>query len=809
MKERVLAKNLCFHCGEGCPTETLRIADKFFCCTGCQNVYSLLHQNQLGQYYCLNNTPSGSRIAEFPSHKFQFLDDPTIAARFISFQNAQQTQVTFFLPQIHCSSCLWLLEHLRQLNSAILSSTVNFPAKQITIAFEQEQVSLRQIAELLARIGYEPHIALNDNPNNDAIALRQQSRQTALQLGVVGFCFANIMLISFPEYLGLSYKNDPTLTAVFRYFNLMLSLPVLIIGARPFFSNALHSLQQKMLNIDTPIALAITITFLRSVYEIITQTDAGYLDSMSGIVFFMLIGRALQNKTYAALRFDRDYTSYFPIAVSAINQSGDVFSKKIQDIAKDDVLLVHCQEIIPVDALLSKGKANVDYSFITGENTPTHVGIGEILYAGGKVIGEKIEVVAIKSFSQNSFTQLWNNAAFKQEVKPDFSFVHILSQYFSIAVLTLALVAGLYWAWVQPAYAWQAVTAVLIVACPCALLLSSSFTNGFIISLFSSNGMFVKNSQTVEQLSRVSHLVFDKTGTLTDPHRLAVSFEGEPLPAPTQSVVLSLLSQSLHPLSQAIIQQFSTILLTHIEHFKQIEGKGIEGWHNEQHYQIGSADFLQLPPTPYPVEGSEVWLKIDEVVKGRFVVKNHIQQQVPTMLQTLQNENYNLSLLSGDNDSSKAQWEAVFPQTADLIFKQNPQQKLDYVQQLQQTGVSVLMVGDGLNDAGALQQSDVGIAIVENAFSFSPACDAVLHVGQVGQLHQYLHAAKAVRLLIITTFIYSLLYNVIGLYFALSAQLSPIVAAILMPLSSISIILISFLGTYCIGKRYLNAIPSA
>ena len=788
---KLATENKCYHCGDDCKTSSIKIEDKQFCCSGCKSVYQILNQNHLDNYYCLNENP-GVALKDVEPSKFQFLDDETIARKIVSFSNQAVTQVTFYLPQIHCSSCLWLLENLKKINEFILSSQVNFNTKQISVSFNHQKISLRGVAELLASIGYEPHISLNELEINKV----EKSKASAIKIGIAGFCFANIMLISFPEYLGLSYTSDHSLTKFFRLLNLGISLPVLFYCANEFFINAFHSYKQKYLNIDAPIALAIVMTFGRSVYEIFTNTGAGYLDSMSGIVFFMLIGRALQSRTQSSLKFNRDYKSYFPIVVTVID-NGIQSSKQIEKIKTDDILLLHHQEIIPVDCILSKGKAEIDYSFITGESESHFVNIGEIIYAGGKVLGSNLEVITVKPFSQNSFTQLWNNSVFKTKTEP-YSFVTNLSKYFSFALFTLAISAFVYWRIVDPTKALDAFTAALIVACPCSLLLTSSFTFGYIIELFTKRGMFVKSTQTIEELAKANHIVFDKTGTITEANHLDIHFDGNPLFEEEKIIIFSCMQQSMHPLSRAIVEHYKGFKKINIPNLKEVKGYGIEAWINDQHIKIGSAEFVGVLSENNNAK-SFVYVKIDEIVKGKFVIENKIKEGIDGLFDNL--NGYGISLLSGDNESSKIQMKELFPQNSALLYKQLPADKLNYILELQNQGKKVMMVGDGLNDAGALKQSNCGVSIVQNHFSFSPACDAILESKNIGKLNAFINSAKDCKRLIQFTFAYSILYNVVGLSIAVSAHLEPVVAAILMPSSSISIILISFLGTKYIERK--------
>lgn len=786
-------KSTCFHCGEPCTDAIIQFDGKPFCCSGCQTVYGILHQHHLDDYYCYTTNP-GVKIEELPSEtKYDYLLDHEVEKKLIEYKDEKQGRVSFHLPQMHCSSCLWLLEHLYKIHDGILNSQVNFPDKQLTISYLHQRINLKEIATLLAKIGYEPRITLQDYEESKS---KHSSREIYIKLGLAGFCFANIMLISFPEYLGLEMTENKTLVQFFRYTNVALSIPLLLISGKEFFVNAIKGIRLRMLNIDAPIALAVAVTFLRSLYEIITQTGAGYLDSMSGIIFFMLIGRSLQNKTFSALKFNRDYKSYFPISVSKL-VNGKEQSTKIQDIRIDDLLRLRHKEIIPVDCLLSSKRAEIDYSFITGESDVKLLNAGDVLYAGGKVVSASVDVVVAKEFSQNSFTSLWNHSTFNKNDAEETTFVDTIAKYFSVFLLILASASFALWYVINPSNAWLAFTSVLIVACPCTLLLASSYTYGFILELFSLEGFFAKNAQTIQKMAKVNHIVFDKTGTLTQAHHQNIELTGNCLGNDELNIIISVLAHSTHPLSRVIVNRYQKGILFDIKNIKEVEGQGIEAWYEDSWIKIGRASYVGVDEINAGNQ-STVYFKLGHGAFGCFLISNVLKSGVNEMIQKL--ADYKLSLLSGDNEMSRRQMQEVFPLSAKLNFKQTPNDKLHYIEQQQASKDIVLMIGDGINDAGALKQSDVGISLVEDTFAFSPASDVIMNQKRIQDLDKFLLASRRVKKLIIATFIYSLLYNAVGLSYAVTAGLNPLIAAILMPASSISVILIAYLGTQHIHK---------
>lgn len=795
VEDKIIAT--CYHCGEACGTEGLKALDKTFCCNGCMNVYQLLHQHELEDYYCLNQAP-GQKVKAVPLEKFAFLDEATVIQKLLLFRNEQQAQVAFYLPQMYCSSCLWLLEHLSELNQNIIGSQVNFNTKTLKVTFQIEALSLRALAELLARIGYEPVIDIyEDKAEKD----KYNSKRAYLKLGITGFCFANIMLIAFPEYLGLDPKTQPGLALFFKIANVLLALPVVFYGAKEFFVNAWYSYRQRYLNIDAPIALAVAVTFGRSLYEVWSNTGAGYFDSMSGIVFFMLLGRTLQNRSYTTLRFNRDYKSYFPVAVSRI-KDGNKSLIKLEEIEANNILMIHHQEVIPTDCLLSKGSAKIDYSFVTGEDKAEEIDKGAVIYAGGRNVGEAIEVLTVKPFSQNSFTQLWNSSVFQKQTDDKESRITLISKYFSLAVLLVALGTFIAWQFVQPSVAWKAATAVLIVACPCSLLLTSSFTNGYLLERLARVGCYLKNARVLEQMTRIQHIAFDKTGTLTAANASGLKVELMTLEEEELNLVLYALSQSLHPLSRAIVQYYHYRDGSYrIVSMKETPGAGIEAWADDKYYKMGNALFTK---TAVEISNNDtrVYVTVDGILKAEYAFEVVLIPSAAMLIQKL-SADYELSLLSGDNAASRQQLEGLFGKTSKLSYNMKPADKLHYINQLQESGKRVMMVGDGLNDAGALQQSDVGVAVVKSAFAFSPACDVIMEAEKLRFLPQFIAWAKGGKKLITAGFIYSLLFNMIGLGFAVTGNLSPLVAAILMPFSSLGIILIAYLGVRHMAR--LNA----
>jgi len=780
----------CYHCGVVCVDSTITSDDKLFCCEGCKLVYEVINEKGLCDYYNLQNHPGLAQVKVIRSDKYAYLDNEDIAKQLYTFTNGDHTIVTFYVPGVHCSSCMWLLEHLSRLDEGISESRLNFSAREVTVHFWRKRISIRRVTELLATIGYEPYISLDEAGEKKT---KTYNKQRTYKLGVAGFCFGNIMMMSFPEYFSGDNGLEAQYANLFRYLNLLLSLPVFFYSASEFFATAWSGLKQKSLNIDAPIALAIIITFVRSVYEIATNTGGGYLDSMSGIVFFMLAGRVVQERTWKSLSFSRDYKSYFPIAVNVVTPDG-VVSRKLQDLAEQDVVQLYNDEIIPADAIVLKGKAYVDYSFVTGESQPVTVQQQEMVYAGGRQIGEQLTIQIIKPVAGSYLTSLWNHYAFsknKTETNDKGSVIHTLSKYFTVVLLLLAVLTAVYWYFVDPSKIINSVSAMLIVACPCALLLSATFTNGNIMRLLSNNGLYLRDASVIEQLGKTNQVVFDKTGTLTEGGSEHITCKGNALTEHDKDMLYAVVSRSKHPNSRILTGWLGKNKNTvNVTAWQETAGKGIDAVVNNKRIRVGSGSYVGLSrESIVAADEASVYVRVDDKITA-FYLHSAFRSGVAEMIPILK-QKYKLSLLSGDNSRQQSVMEQLFGADNDLHFEQKPIDKLRYIESLQQKGQRVMMIGDGLNDAGALQQSNVGITLADDINNFTPSCDAILDAKKIAILPSLLKLAKASGWVMGFSFFVSIVYNIIGLYFAMQGLLQPVAAAILMPCSTISIVLIT------------------
>jgi Cu+-exporting ATPase len=786
----------CIHCGQDCGKNPVIWDDKTFCCNGCSMVFQILSEKKLDRYYDMMPTP-GIRLDQENTSgtRYAYLDNDEIRLKLLDFSDGGISRVNLFIPAIHCSSCIWLLENLNTIHKGIMHSHVNFVRKEVSITFRESDISLRQVIELLHTIHYIPDISYNKEKKDDH---QKANRRMIMKIGVAGFAFGNIMLLSFPDYLPGGEAIDELMAGTFGIVSFVLALPVITFCSSDFFLSAFKSLRKKIINIDLPLSIGIISLFLESTYEIFSGAGTGYMDSLAGLLFFMLIGRWYQSRTYQSLSFDRDYRSYFPIAVTRLLDGKEDFVQ-LKDLKTGDIILVRNGELIPVDSILTDGEGNIDYSFVTGESIPVSKKAGDFVFAGGKQSGAAIRLRVEKEVAQSYLTQLWNEDKLGEEAGIQMqSVITRVSHYFTLVILAIAFSAGVFWSFSDFGKAVYVFASILIVACPCALSLTIPFTFGNVMRVFGRNGFYIKNTEVIEKLTHADTVVFDKTGTLTHSRTMNIGWEGIALSAGEEQFIRSVARNSTHPLSIMVSEWLPVSALLAVDNYKEISGLGINGFVDGHRVMLGSRRFIAGNDVSEENKISSVYVSIDNKLRGFFKMENHYREGLPEVIAGM--KHMQLHLLTGDNDSEEANLRTYFSPDTQLHFNQTPVDKLEYITELKANGRNVIMIGDGLNDAGALLKADIGITIADDIYHFSPACDAILSSSKFGRLQDYLRFSKSAMNIVYASYLISFLYNIVGLTFAIQGLLSPVFAAILMPLSSISVVTFASLSVSALSK---------
>ncbi len=798
----------CAHCGDVCGRSAVPFEDKPFCCSGCRSVYELLSGMELCEYY--NEDSPGVSMRKFASHlEFEVLDDPAALRKLLTFSSRTLNRVVLTVPTLHCASCVWLLEQLDRFDSGVLSSQVDIMRKRVTVDYNPERTSLRHVAEQMARVGYSPLIRMEGESRHDFKA----TRGLYARLGLAGFAAGNTMLAYLARYLAGDRGLDPGVWLIFSIISIALAIPVLLYSASPWFTKAFAALRKRKLTLDVPVALGIAVLFGKSMFDLISGHGEGYLNSFTGLVFFLLIGRLFQQKAFDALSFDRTYRSFFPLSVRK-EKSGETATIPIEDVKIGDTLLVRNGEVIPCDAILASEIGYIDYSFVTGESMPVECTRDEIVHAGGRIVGHAARLVAIKTVSQSDLATMWERSSSHTQ-NPKHSSLLTLSdtfgKWFTAGALGVAVIAALAWL-PNIGASFSVFTSVLIVACPCALTLAAPITLGTAMGRLGERGIFLKQIGVLLNLTRIRSIFFDKTGTLTATD-YDIAYEGRPLLESERIALETIASNSAHPISRAIACSRGatgsirpvpreSFQIAELESVREELGKGLSGRSMGHAVAIGSLSFISdfcCIGNSTPTHRVAAHLALDGEYAGAFVVRERLREGIPEMMSKLKSK-FELRLISGDNARDRVLVESLFGE-GNVTFEQTPYGKIARVEEAQENGEAVLMIGDGLNDAGAMSAADVAIAVTDDTATLVPACDIIVRADTLRELPALIRYAHQMRALIIISLALSVIYNIAGLIFAGMGHLTPIFAAVLMPASSITVIAISAFGARIFARR--------
>lgn len=760
MRTSVTTDTVCHYCGDPCLEDKIVVKGNNYCCYGCATLDDVVAKINMSE--------------EDVKLEYKQFDIQENFDQLIEFKNDKVYKVQIVLPSIHCSSCIELLEDLPSFNADVLSSHVNFEQKRASIVAKRT-FKLSLLAQLLDEIGYPPQLSVSNKQKEVA---KKQERIALFKMAVAGFCFGNIMLYSMPHYFGLELANDLFFSRLFSILSVVMSIPVVLYSGMEYLRSAYKAVAANKTHINIPIAIGMLSLWAWSLYEIFSGIGSGYLDSLAGLVFFLLVGKWFQSRIYDQVSFQRNLTEFIPMVVRQRTNEGVIWNQ-ISSLNVGDEILVKNNEVIPVQAQLGSDHTLIDYSFITGEQAPEEVLQGADVFTGGRVLGGE---AILKIEKKPDVNELWSNWQVGTKRELPLNWTNRISKHFTLAVLAIAAVTGIVWYFIDPSQIPFVCSAVLIVACPCALALSAPFTYGNILRVFSKNNFFVKDADSIQSLADIDLVVFDKTGTLTRSSKGMVNYQGEPLDATVKQAVYSACKQSTHPLSLRIADLLNEDEIE-IKNFKELTSKGIEAEFNSSFLRIGSMPWLGKDSEDLE---STVGIELDGEFLGYFSFQSVYRDGIEEVVESLSSE-YKLNVISGDNDGEYEHLKALLPEGSELQFKLDPKQKEELITNWS-NDKNVAMIGDGLNDSNALMSSSFGVAITESLNGFYPGADGVLIADEFSKLPRLMELAKYSKRILKIGLVFSLFYNLIGVSFAVAGLLTPIIAAVLMPISSITVV---------------------
>lgn len=781
---------LCAHCGVT-GASILRGAERF-CCEGCAQVYSILQdQNLLGFYEISDNRVRS--LKEKPLADYGYCDSEWFRRTFVRFPGRALWSIRMRLPDIHCAACVWLLEKLPEMLGGVTSARINYLRKQIDIT-AADSLPVSRLVQFVASLGYPPDFAKESAASR---RLSAYDKSLLRKMAVAAFGFGNAMLFSLPEYF--SAQLELSFSRTFMVLNAGLSVIVLVYSAGDFFRSAWRALRRRQIVMDVPIAAGIAAMFTRSAVDVVTGSSPGYFDTFTGLIFFLLIGRFVQSRSYAWLNFERDNLLFLPLAVRVQTAGGETVTP-VQQLQRGDTLRLLAGEIAPTRCRLVSEEGAADYAFITGESLPVMLQRGDVFEPGGKVVGHSVLLSVLEEVDQARLNRIWESAEPEDTAEPyvyGSSFAERVLPYFTAAVVAIATGALLYWLPSDGARAWNAFSAVLVITCPCALAMAKPFSFFTTQSVLARAGLFLKSAAVVERFFALKNIVFDKTGTLTTPGRYDIEFDGAAAASATAQLqaIMALANESSHPLSRPIADFAPRTGEVLLSEFTEQPGKGIAASINGAKYYLGSAVWLaehgvEVPEVRQTGFSSQVHAGSQGRYLGCFLIRNRMRRDLARTLTELASR-YRIALLSGDADRERGRFEQYFAAAERLHFGATPARKAEILEAMRGDGAT-MMIGDGLNDAQALKAADIGVALTENHSNFSPASDAILSAESLQRLPQLIGQAAQARSTAIAAYAVSFGYNIFGVSVAVSGDLTPVFCAVLMPVSSLTVIALAF-----------------
>jgi len=798
----------CYHCGLPLPRDSEFAVEidgkrRAMCCKGCEAVAQAIVDNNLTDFYRhrTENAPTGQELVPAFLRQAQAYDHAEVQKTFVSVSDNDIREASLILEGITCAACVWLNErHLGTL-PGVLEVKVNYASHRARVRWDNKQIALSKILEAVQQIGY---IAHPYDPSHQERLIENERRNQLKRMGIAGVFGMQVMVLAVAMYAGDWYGMEGAYRQFFSWISLVLTTPILIYSALPFFRAAWRDLKRFHTGMDVPVSLGISIAFAGSAWATWHGSGHVYYDSVAMFVFFLLTARyvellarkraseAGQSLVYAvpavALRLN---------TINGIEQQENV---TVAELETGDKVLIPPGDTVPADGSIIEGRSSVDESLLTGESRPLAKGIGDTLVGGSINIESPLVMTIEKTGSDTVLAAIMRLLDRAQTEKPALAkLADRTAAWFVTAVLLLAAGVAFYWWQVAP-NRWLAITiSVLVVTCPCALSLATPTALTAATGGLTRLGLLVTRGHALETLARATHFVFDKTGTLTKGQLRVLN--SHPLsdiePAALLAIAAALESRSEHPIAIAIRDAAADSGKLQTEEISNTPGGGIRAIIDTQTWYLGSATFVSLQSgntieadtlTRLQAPGhTVVWLANTDGVKGAFELGDEVRPGAAALIADLKQHGKKVLLLTGDHQQA-AQALADELRITDLEWDQTPESKLARVKALQKDGAIVAMVGDGVNDAPVLSGAHVSVAMGSGAHIAAANADMLLLSQQLGHLANANRVSKKTLIVVRQNLIWALMYNAIALPLAATGYIAPWMAAVGMSASSLVVV---------------------
>jgi P-type Cu2+ transporter len=785
----------CSHCGLPVPSGFVESgASNQFCCAGCRAAWAILHEHGLERYYALPDRrdqpvrSTGRRYDDFDHQAFRNL--------YVVSTPAGTMRVELYLEGVHCGSCVWLVERVPLVVPGVVRAELDVRRSLATVEWDPQATSLSSIARALDALGYPAHPFRGMAREQHR---RREDRAMLVRIGVAGALSVNVMLASVALYSGWWSGMEVQYARFFRWIALVLTVPALLWPGRVFFTSAFAALRTRTLHMDLPIAIALGGAFARGAINTVSDAGPVYFDGVAMLVFLLLCGRYLQLRGQRAAADSAELLfSLTPTSARVFEANGEVREVPAAGLIPGDVIDVRAGDTIPADGVVKSGVSALNVALLTGESRPLPAHPGDVVYAGTLNLEAPLHVSVTQAGEDSRLAQLVRQVAEGSRRRaPVVLLADRLAGWFTAAVLALAV--GVLWLWMQvdPTRAVDNAIALLVVTCPCALALATPLAVTAAIGRAARRGILIKGGDALEQLARPATLILDKTGTITQGALSLVRFEG---PEWVKPLIIALESESSHPIANAFRQRFGLTVLPPVSGSRHVMGAGILGTVDHHDVIVGKPRFVaSLLGRDQEVssrndELSEVWIAVDGEVVARGWLGDAIRPDAAASIDVLKRAGWRIRIASGDAqhvvDSVARQMGIDLDSAAGDA---SPEDKLSIVRQASGQG-PVVMVGDGVNDAAAIAAASVGVGVHGGAEASLAAADVYLTREGLTPLVELVDGARRTMSVIRLGILLSLAYNLVGVGLAGLGLINPLVAAVMMPASSLTVLLVAWRG---------------
>ncbi len=784
----------CVHCGLPVPKGLVeRGAHEQFCCSGCRLAFALIHEHGLDDYYRFAERRTGP-VAE-SGRSFEEFDHDAFVALYVKPRADGLVECDLYLSGVHCASCVWLVEKVPLAIPGVAAAELDIGRAIAHLVWDPRRVTLSAIARFLDRIGYTPHPFRG--AGTEALR-RAEDRVSLTRIGIAGAIAGNVMMIAIAIYAGWFGGMDPAFLRYFRWWSLLLTTPAILGPGRVFFRSAMGALRSRTLNMDVPIALALGAGYLRGAYNTVRDAGPVYFDGVATLIFLLLVGRYLQQRAQRAAVNASELLFSLAPATARVVQLGAIREVPVEAVLPGAVLDVRAGDTLAADGVVVAGSSSLDLSLLTGESRPIAVAEGAAVFAGTVNLGAPIRVTVTGTGESSRIGKLLADVAESARRRaPIVRLADRLAGSFIAGVLALAAITWAYWVNRDPARALDNAIAMLIVSCPCALALATPMAITVAIGRAARRGILVKGGDALESLARPAQMILDKTGTLTGGRMELIEWTG---PDDVRPLVLALERHSRHGIALALQRAWGDTRLV-ADNVRETIGGGIEGLVGGRRVAAGSPWYIATRTENAPgVAGAAsaaltpVLVAVDGVVVGRAAFGDPVRPDAAAAIARLRRRGWSVSILSGDDPAVVAAAAgALGIPAADARGGASPEEKRAAVERARASG-AVVMVGDGVNDAVAIAAATVGIGVHGGAEACLAAADVFLSRQGLAPLLELEDGARRTMRLIRIAIAFSLLYNLAGAALAMTGRMDPLLAAILMPLSSLTVLLIAWRG---------------